>query len=39
LIAGQTSNHSEAEDKSKSRLSKPDGSLGIGSLKKEAAHE
>jgi porphyrinogen peroxidase len=39
LIAGRTSKHSEAEDKPKSRLSTPDGSLGIGSLKKEAAYE
>jgi porphyrinogen peroxidase len=29
----------EAGDKSKSRLSSPDGSLGIGSLKNEAGHE
>jgi porphyrinogen peroxidase len=39
LIAGRNSNHGEAENKSKSRLSRPDGSLGIGSLKKEATHE
>jgi porphyrinogen peroxidase len=32
--AGPTSKEPEAEDKSKSRLSPPDGSLGIGSLKK-----
>ena len=29
----------EAEDQSKTRLSSPDGSLGIGSLKNEAGHE
>ena len=29
----------EAEDQSKTRLSSPDGSLGIGSLKNEAEHE
>ena len=29
----------EADDKSKSRLSRPDGSLGIGSLKKKAGYE
>ena len=29
----------EAEGKSKPRLSSPDGSLGIGSLKNEAGHE
>jgi putative iron-dependent peroxidase len=34
-----TSKEPEAEDKSKSRLSPPDGSLGIGSLKKEAGYE
>jgi porphyrinogen peroxidase len=39
LIAGPTSKHSEVQDKSKVRLSTPDGSLGIGSLKKEAAYE
>jgi len=38
-IAGPNSNEREAEDKFKSRLSSPDGSLGIGSLKKEAGHE
>jgi len=38
-IAGRNSNEHETEDKSKPRLSSPDGSLGIGSLKKEAAHE
>ena len=38
-IAGPTSKEPEAEDKPKSRLSPPDGSLGIGSLKKEAGHE
>lgn len=37
--AGPTSKEPAAEDKSKSRLSRPDGSLGIGSLKKEAGHE
>lgn len=36
---GPTSKEPEAEDKSKSRLSPPDGSLGIGSLKKEAGYE
>jgi len=38
-IAGPNSNEREAEDKFKSRWSSPDGSLGIGSLKKEAGHE
>jgi porphyrinogen peroxidase len=38
-IAGPTSKDSEAEDKSKSRSSPPDGSLGIGSLKNEAQNE
>jgi porphyrinogen peroxidase len=37
--AGPSSKEPEAEDKSKSRLSPPDGSLGIGSLKKEAGYE
>jgi putative iron-dependent peroxidase len=37
--AGPTSKEPEAEDKSKSRLSPSDGSLGIGSLKKEAGYE
>ena len=37
--AGPTSKESEAEDRSKSRLSPSDGSLGIGSLKKEAGYE
>jgi porphyrinogen peroxidase len=36
---GPSSKEPEAEDKSKSRLSSPDGSLGIGSLKKEAGYE
>jgi putative iron-dependent peroxidase len=36
---GPTSKEPEAEDKSKSRLSPPDGSLGIGSLKKKAGYE
>ncbi|MDC8450072.1 MAG: Dyp-type peroxidase [Nitrospira sp.] len=36
---GPTSNERDAEDKSASRLSPPDGSLGIGSLKKEAGYE
>jgi putative iron-dependent peroxidase len=39
LIAGPTSKEPEAEDKSKSRLCPPDGSLGIGSLKNEAGYE
>jgi porphyrinogen peroxidase len=38
-IAGPISKGREAEGKSKSRLSRPDGSLGIGSLKNEAEHE
>jgi putative iron-dependent peroxidase len=38
-IAGPASNGRENEVKSKSQLSPPDGSLGIGSLKKEAEHE
>ena len=38
-IAGPTSNERENEAKSKSQRSSPDGSLGIGSLKKEAGHE
>src|SRR5258707_14135658 len=38
-IAGPTSNGRENEVKSKSQLSSPDGSLGIGSLKNEAGHE
>jgi porphyrinogen peroxidase len=38
-ISGRSSNERETEDKSKPRLSSPDGSLGIGSLKKEAGHE
>jgi putative iron-dependent peroxidase len=37
--AGPTSKAPAAENKSKSRLSRPDGSLGIGSLKKEAGYE
>jgi len=37
--AGPTPNEPEAEDKPKSRLSPSDGSLGIGSLKKEAGYE
>jgi putative iron-dependent peroxidase len=37
--AGPASKEPEAEDTSKSRLSPSDGSLGIGSLKKEARHE
>jgi porphyrinogen peroxidase len=37
--AGPTQKQPEAEDKSKSRLSPTDGSLGIGSLKKEAGYE
>jgi putative iron-dependent peroxidase len=36
---GPTSKEPEAEDKSKSRASPPDGSLGIGSLKREAGYE
>jgi putative iron-dependent peroxidase len=38
-IAAPTSKEREAEDKSKSPLSPPDGSLGIGSLKNEAKYE
>src|SRR6266481_163809 len=38
-IAGRNSNERETEDNSKPRLSSRDGSLGIGSLKKEAGHE
>jgi putative iron-dependent peroxidase len=38
-IAGPASNEHENEAKSKSQLSPPDGSLGVGSLKKEAEHE
>jgi porphyrinogen peroxidase len=38
-IAGPTSNGGENKVKSKSQLSSPDGSLGIGSLKREAGHE
>lgn len=38
-MAGPTSQECDAEDKSTSRLSPPDGSLGIGSLKKEAGYE
>jgi len=37
--AGASANARASEDKSKSRSSSPDGSLGIGSLKKEAGHE
>jgi putative iron-dependent peroxidase len=37
--AGPTSQEPEAGDKSTVRLSPPDGSLGIGSLKKEAGYE
>ncbi len=37
--AGPAAKEPAAEDKSKSRLSPPDGSLGIGSLKKEAGYE
>jgi putative iron-dependent peroxidase len=37
--ANPTSEEPEAEDMSKSRPSPPDGSLGIGSLKKEAGYE
>lgn len=36
---GPTSKEPEAEDKSKSRPSPPDGSLGISSLKREAGYE
>jgi porphyrinogen peroxidase len=38
-IASLSSNEGGTEDKSQSQLSPPDGSLGIGSLKKEAGHE
>ena len=38
-MAGPTSNERDAEDKSTSRSFPPDGSLGIGSLKKEAGYE
>jgi porphyrinogen peroxidase len=38
-IAGPSSNGRETEAKSKSQQSPPDGSLSIGSLKKEAEHE
>ena len=38
-IGGSNTNERKAKDPSKSRLSPPDGSLGIGSLKKEAGHE
>ena len=38
-VAGPNANEGEAGAKSVSRLSSPDGSLGIGSLKKEARHE
>jgi porphyrinogen peroxidase len=38
-IAGRDSNERATEDNSKPRLSSPDGSLGIGSLKREAGHE
>jgi len=37
--ADRNSNERETEDKSKPRLSSPDGSLRIGSLKREAGHE
>jgi len=37
--ADPTSKESEAEDKSQARRATPDGSLGIGSLKKEAGYE
>ena len=37
--AGLTSKERDAEDQSTSRLSPPDGSLGIGSLKQEAGYE
>src|SRR5499427_4231502 len=37
--AGPTSKEPEAEDTSTTRLSPPDGSLGIGSLRKEAGYE
>ena len=38
-VAGPSSKVPETEDKSKSRLSPADGSLGIGSLKKKAGYE
>jgi putative iron-dependent peroxidase len=38
-IAGENASESEAKDEVKSRSSLPDGSLGIGSLKKEARNE
>jgi putative iron-dependent peroxidase len=38
-IAGPISKERQPEGKTKSRLSRPDGSLGIGSLKNEAEHE
>lgn len=38
-MAGSTSNERDAEDQSTSRVSPPDGSLGIGSLKREAGYE
>jgi porphyrinogen peroxidase len=38
-ISAPNASEREAEDKSKPRLSSPDGSLGIGSLKNEAGHE
>lgn len=38
-IAGPNSNERVTEDKSKPRLFSPDGSLGIGSLRKGAGHE
>jgi putative iron-dependent peroxidase len=38
-IAGSIAKGGEREAKAKSQPSSPDGSLGIGSLKKEAAHE
>jgi putative iron-dependent peroxidase len=37
--AGPISKEAESEDRSKSRLPPPDGSLGIGSLKKQAGYE
>ena len=37
--AGRNCDESETEEKPKPRFSSPDGSLGIGSLKKEAKHE
>jgi putative iron-dependent peroxidase len=38
-ISAPSAAESEAEDKPKTRMSSPDGSLGIGSLKNEAGHE